>query len=230
MLLDGRWVTDDYYEDKALAAIAELGVKPGDLVGDLVDPNAEAESRAEKASRTLGNDRDYGASGGGGGSMYRPGGPTTIFAGHGFGPFYEPLNPVRKALLNRDGVSEENWMWMMASRVREADERWRKCRSGAISGAGVKPGAGIGPEANANVANSTWDVSTTTTKHSHISKGKERADPNPFAEINETAVSVKKKRKVTFDPETGGETSPLGVYEPHTGAVFCASNLTTLLT
>ncbi|KAJ3746509.1 chromatin remodelling complex Rsc7/Swp82 subunit-domain-containing protein [Lentinula detonsa] len=173
-IVDGRWVTDDYYEDKALAAIAELGVKPGDPVGDLVDPNADTEGRSEKSLKSIINDREYGASGGGG-SMYRPGGPTTIFAGNGFGPFYEPLNPVRKALLNRDGVTEENWMWMMASRAREADERWKKCRSGTISGAG-------------------------------------------------TLAPVKKKRKVTFGPETGGPILPLGVYEPHTGTVFFRSD------
>ncbi|KAJ3754855.1 chromatin remodelling complex Rsc7/Swp82 subunit-domain-containing protein [Lentinula raphanica] len=203
MVVDGRWVTDDYYEDKALAAIAELGVKPGDLVGDLADPNAEIEGRAEKSIK-FANDREYGASGGSGGSMYRPGGPTTIFAGHGFGPFYEPLNPVRKSLLNRDGVSEENWMWMMATRARDANERWRKCRDGAI-GAGASRTTHTAP---------SW-------------KGKERADPETPTEMGatvKTAASVKKQRKVTFGPDGGGPTLPLGVYEPHTGTVFFRSD------
>jgi hypothetical protein len=31
---------DDYYEEKVLADITEKGLKPGDLVGELADPNA----------------------------------------------------------------------------------------------------------------------------------------------------------------------------------------------
>ena len=37
---DRRWVVNDYYEDKVLADITEKGLKPGDLVDELADPNA----------------------------------------------------------------------------------------------------------------------------------------------------------------------------------------------
>ncbi|KAG1800528.1 uncharacterized protein BJ212DRAFT_1400404 [Suillus subaureus] len=38
VILDGRWVTDNYYRSKCLAEITEKGFKPGDLVGKLPDP------------------------------------------------------------------------------------------------------------------------------------------------------------------------------------------------
>ncbi|KAG7442805.1 uncharacterized protein BT62DRAFT_904881 [Guyanagaster necrorhizus] len=133
MVLDGRWVTDDYYEEKILQEIAERGIKPGDLVGDLPDPNVQS---TEAASRP---DRANPQGGGGGGlGIYRAGGPTTIFGGSGWGPYSDgPLNAVRKSLLSRDGVTEENWMWMMAQRVLEGDgelAKWRRNR--------LKPGGG----------------------------------------------------------------------------------------
>ncbi len=168
---DGRWVTDDYYEEKTLQEIAERGIKPGDLVGDLPDPNAQSTEAAARPDRA----NPQGGSGGGLG-IYRAGGPTTIFGGSGWGPFSDgPLNAVRKSLLSRDGVKEDNWMWMIAQRVRESDEelaKWRRNR--------LKLGGGL-----------------ETTRE-------EEVEP------------LKKKRKVSsHDP------LPLGVYEPHTGNVYC---------
>lgn len=65
--------------------------------------------------------------------IYRAGGPTTIFGGSGWGPFSDgPLNAVRKSLLSRDGVTEENWMWMAATRAVEANEEWSKWRKEGI--------------------------------------------------------------------------------------------------
>ncbi|KIK68264.1 hypothetical protein GYMLUDRAFT_154083 [Collybiopsis luxurians FD-317 M1] len=190
MIIEGRWVTDDYYEDKALAAATELGVKPGDLVAEM-DP-ADMEGRPEKPAKSLNMDREIGTSGGG--LIYRPGGPTTIFAGSGFGPYSDgPLNPVRKALLNRDGVSEENWMWMMATRVREADKRWKKCRNGAVSGA----------------------AATTLRTTSRDTKEKQQADPDLDADMEDGNPPAQKKLKVSSTPIL-----PLGAYEPHTGTVF----------
>ena len=126
-LLDGRWVVDDYYESKVLDEITARGLKAGDLVGDLPDPNAQHQQHNTELNALMGGtslDRGIlgGAGGpsGSGGGIYRAGGPTTLFGGSGWGPYSDgPLNAVRKSILSRDGVSEENWMWMMALRVCE---------------------------------------------------------------------------------------------------------------
>jgi chromatin structure-remodeling complex protein RSC7 len=44
------------------------------------------------------------------------------------------LNPVRKSLLSRDGVNEENWMWKMAEKVLESGREWTQCRREAMKG------------------------------------------------------------------------------------------------
>ena len=73
----------------------------------------------------------------GGISLYRTGGPSTIFGGNGLGPFSDgPLNAVKKASLNREGVSDENWMHWMAERTRELEETWLKARQEALKPAG----------------------------------------------------------------------------------------------
>ena len=49
------------------------------------------------------------------------------------GPYSNvPLNAVRKSLLSRDGVAEDNWMWMMATCVAEANANWTKQRKEAV--------------------------------------------------------------------------------------------------
>src|SRR6266550_1957490 len=137
MTSDGRWVVDDYYEDKVLEEITAKGLKPGDLVGELPDPNAPHHTGDPTA---LGAGAGAGkAERGSGGGVYRAGGPTTIFGGSGLGPFSDgPLNAVRKSLLSRDGVTEENWMYMMATRVLESGDEWAKCRKESLkSWAGI---------------------------------------------------------------------------------------------
>jgi chromatin structure-remodeling complex protein RSC7 len=65
--------------------------------------------------------------------LYRAGGPTTIFGGSGWGPYSDgPLNAVRKSLLNRDGLNEENWMHIAAQRTAEAAEAFSKIRKEAL--------------------------------------------------------------------------------------------------
>lgn len=121
-------MVDDYYEDKVLEEITALGLRPGDYVGDLADPQATNEAAqlaaGDKQSR---NDRI------GGSGMYRAGGPTTIFGGPGWGPYSDgPLNAVRKSLLTRDGLTEENWMLIAAQRTMEASDEWTKIRKEAL--------------------------------------------------------------------------------------------------
>lgn len=129
---DGRWVVDDYYEDKSLEEITAKGLKPGDPVGEMADPRAPKE--LDVGLDVPPRDRDRGGAGMG---MYRAGGPTTLFGGTGYGPFSEgPLNAPKKAYYSREGINEENWMWEAAKRVGEANEEWAKARRTALTALG----------------------------------------------------------------------------------------------
>ncbi|OAX36900.1 hypothetical protein K503DRAFT_694252 [Rhizopogon vinicolor AM-OR11-026] len=140
MILEGRWVTDDYYESKVLAEITEKGLKPGDPVGELPDPLA-----ASSQSAPLGPQPTSTTASG----IYRAGGPTTIFGGPGWGPFSDgPHSAVRKSVLSRDGLTADNWMWEAARRVGEAGDEWSMMRRearvacGGILGDRVDKGKG----------------------------------------------------------------------------------------
>jgi chromatin structure-remodeling complex protein RSC7 len=124
-------VTDDYYEEKVLAEITEKGLKPGDPVGDLPDPNAQSQAANSQDAVNARNDR--GTIVGSGMGIYRAGGPTTIFGGYGWGPYSDgPLNAVRKSILTRDGLTEENWMYKMAEKTQETNEEWNITRRDAL--------------------------------------------------------------------------------------------------
>lgn len=184
--IDGRWITDDYYEEKTLQKITEEGLKPGDPVGELPDPNANipiAESSQNAAAAR--NERSNVGTAGPMMGIYRAGGPTTVFGASGWGPFSDgPLNAVRKSLLSRDGVTEENWMMAMAGKVLEAGQEWEKWRKAATI-----PGGGL-------------DID---------------GIPMQAGKMDGVRGSPSKKRRKIDDQ------LPLGVYEPHTGSVFCES-------
>ena len=123
---------DDYYEDKVLEEITAMGLQPGDLVGDLQDPSTQTE-----LAQLTGGDKQSRVERGGGGGIYRAGGPTTIFGGSGWGPYSDgPLNAVRKSMLARDGLTEENWMLIAAQRTAEASEEFSRLRSEALRACG----------------------------------------------------------------------------------------------
>lgn len=123
---------DDYNEDKVLEEITALGLQPGDLVGDLQDPSTQTE-----LAQLTGGDKQSRAERGGGGGIYRAGGPTTIFGSSGWGPYSDgPLNAVRKSMLTRDGLTEENWMSIAAQRTIETGEQFGRLRREALRACG----------------------------------------------------------------------------------------------
>ncbi|TFK75645.1 hypothetical protein BDN72DRAFT_757327 [Pluteus cervinus] len=207
-ILDGRWITDDYYEEKVLEDITAKGIKAGDLVGELPDPNAKAHTDDASALNAVAAGSSKTDRSGGGGGIYRAGGPTTIFGGSGWGPYSDgPLNAVRKSLLSRDGVAEENWMWMMSMRVLEADEEWAKWRkeslkvNGAESVAEAGP-SGISEKPEFKQSGLRQDITKEEGEEQDVSgKGKGPAKP--------------KRKRVTFESNP----SPLGVYEPHSSLI-----------
>ncbi|KAF9483312.1 hypothetical protein BDN70DRAFT_800010 [Pholiota conissans] len=205
-ILDGKWVTDDYYEDRALAEVTGRGLKAGDPVGDLPDPNAPHHnnelSSLNAAANAASNKADRG---GGGGGLYRAGGPTTIFGGSGWGPFSDgPLNAVRKSLLSRDGVAEDNWMWMMATRVNEANESWAKQRREAVKS--VESLFGTGPVVSATQPEPVVKP---------LPREEEEEEEGGVNLAEDALKPPPKKRKVEFE-----KNSPiLGAYEPHTNII-----------
>lgn len=105
-------------------------MKAGDPVEELIEQQQQAVAEASGAGkdRSVGNKNERSGLG-----IYRTGGPTTVFGGMGLGPFSDgPINVAKKAMLNREGVTEENWMFAMAERTREANEEWTKGRKEAF--------------------------------------------------------------------------------------------------
>lgn len=208
MIIDGRWVVDDYYEVKSLEEITAKGLKPGDLVGELPDPNAAHHSNElsalNAAANASSNKNDRG--GGGGLGIYRAGGPTTIFGASGWGPYSDgPLNAVRKSLLSRDGVTEENWMWMMAMRVSEAGDEWAKLRKEALKVVEGVEGLAMG------------DVSVPSPPPAPAVNEEDEED-------EEEDVEGEKKNAATVDPpplkkRKLGLGKPVGIYEPHANII-----------
>ena len=216
---------DDYYEDKVLADITEKGLKPGDLVGELADPNAP--SAAALAAAELANAQKADRAGGTQG-IYRAGGPTTLFGGPGWGPYSDgPLNAVRKSLLNRDGLNEENWMLIAAQRTAEASAEWSKQRRralvpyGGIFGAVPTAGkeeeeeeeeeedddrrGGLGEEDHGKAKGKGKGLTQ---------QGQEQQDAQDRRDNND--AGARRRKRARRDDKV-----PRGVYEPHSGIVLC---------
>ncbi|KAI0278734.1 chromatin remodelling complex Rsc7/Swp82 subunit-domain-containing protein [Russula aff. rugulosa BPL654] len=232
-LIDGRWVVDDYYEDKVLADITEKGLKPGDLVGELADPNAP--SAAALAAAELANAQKADRAGGTQG-IYRAGGPTTLFGGPGWGPYSDgPLNAVRKSLLNRDGLNEENWMLIAAQRTAEASAEWSKQRRRALVPYGgifgPAPAAGKGDEDEEEEEEEEGDRrggggaggglgEEDHGKMKGKGKGQEQQDGQEHGQDRrDNDAGARRRKRARREDKV-----PRGVYEPHSGIVLYRAN------
>ena len=218
---------DDYYEDKVLADITEKGLKPGDLVGELADPNAP--SAAALAAAELANAQKADRAGGTQG-IYRAGGPTTLFGGPGWGPYSDgPLNAVRKSLLNRDGLNEENWMLIAAQRTAEASAEWAKQRRRALVPYGGIFGAtsiadeeeedrgglgGGGEEDHGKVAKGKAAKGQGITQGQ--GQGQEQDGQEHTQDRRDHDAGARRRKRARRE-----EKVPRGVYEPHSGIVLC---------
>jgi hypothetical protein len=208
--LEGRWVVDDYYEDKVLADITEKGLKPGDLVGELADPNAP--SAAALAAAELANAQKGDRTGGTQG-IYRAGGPTTLFGSAGWGPYSDgPLNAVRKSLLNRDGLNEENWMLIAAQRTADAGAEWAKQRRGALVPYGGIFGATA--PAPAEKKDEAGEGKAEGKRQAHGDEQDQGAQEQ--READGAATDTRARKRARWE-----EKEPTGVYEPHIGIVLC---------
>ncbi|KAJ9091456.1 hypothetical protein QFC19_009098 [Naganishia cerealis] len=111
---DGRYVTDDYYEEAAKEECAENGIEPNSLVPDR--PFAVEQDHTDRGGA---GERSVGA------PFYFPGGPTTHWGGAGWNPWHGAGQGNKRAKLQSQGLTRDNWMWRMA---REARDREREIR------------------------------------------------------------------------------------------------------
>lgn len=223
---------DDYYEDKVLADITEKGLKPGDLVGELADPNAP--SAAALAAAELANAQKADRAGGTQG-IYRAGGPTTLFGGPGWGPYSDgPLNAVRKSLLNRDGLNEENWMLIAAQRTAEASAEWSKQRRRALVPYGGIFGAA--PAAHSAPAGKDEEEEGEGGRGEEKGKGKGKGQGHGQGQGQNQGQGQgqegQERAQERRDDDAGArrrkrarreDKVPRGAYEPHSGIVLCQS-------
>ncbi|GHJ89039.1 hypothetical protein NliqN6_5441 [Naganishia liquefaciens] len=115
---NGRYVTDDYYEEVAREECAEKGIEPGTLVPDkpfLVETDSNVLD-ARQPERSVGA------------PFYVPGGPTTHWGGAGWNPWYGAGMGNKRARLQGMGLTRDNWMWRMASEAREREKEIRLLR------------------------------------------------------------------------------------------------------
>ncbi|KAG6865170.1 hypothetical protein C0991_004718 [Blastosporella zonata] len=218
MVISGRWVVDDYYEEKTTEEIVPLGIKPGDFVGELPDPNAPSHSN-EVSALAAAAAAAAGKGDRGGGGIYRAGGATTLFGSTGWGPYSDgPLNAVRKSLLSRDGVDEENWMFTMAMRVAQAGEEWAKWRREALKvGGGVEdlPVPGAGHDQSDVVSEAKRRASQREEEEEVDDDEEEEEYEGEGTRADSKAEPPAKRQRIGFAVDE----LPSGVYEPHSGIV-----------
>lgn len=137
---DGKWVTDDYYEDESLAKCPEQGFTPyapaleEDIIANalsLMQPQGRPPTNPNAAH----HDSSMAVAGVGGARsamnltpFYTLGGPTTQFAGNGADPWSEAGWGIKRAKLRTWGVTEEDWMLRTAEECRRIDGMLRELR------------------------------------------------------------------------------------------------------
>ena len=130
---DSKWVTDDYYEDEALAKCAENGFTPyGPALKADIDRDADAHMAPQgRAPAGGGADRLLAGLGHAESAnrishislapFYTIGGPSTTFAGSGEDPWASAGWGNKRMRLKSMGVRDDDWMWRLAKESREVD-------------------------------------------------------------------------------------------------------------
>ena len=139
-----------------------------------------------------------------------------MFGGVGWGPYSDgPLNAVRKSILSRDGVGEENWMYMMATRVSDASSEWSKLRKEAVKVVegvgGLVMGGALMPPTDASTGNKKPAVTEVEESEGGVEN---EVDVQDQALVDGETKPVTKKRKKI-------DRSAVGVYDPHSHTIHC---------
>ncbi|ORX36579.1 chromatin remodelling complex Rsc7/Swp82 subunit-domain-containing protein [Kockovaella imperatae] len=132
LIKNGRWVTDDYDEEDALAKCEENGWTPhGPAHEDEIVANAvstlQPVGRPSTSFLTSGIDastaRAVALT-----PFYTVGGPTTQFGGSGLDPWSDAGWGGKRTKLRSIGVSEDDWMLRTAEESRAIDKQLREYR------------------------------------------------------------------------------------------------------
>ena len=139
-----------------------------------------------------------------------------MFGGSGWGPYSDgPLNAVRKSILSRDGVGEENWMFMMAARVSDASAEWGKLRKEALKVVegvdGLVLGGALVPPTDASTVKQAAEEAEEANEEE---EDKEGVQDQAMVDGEQPSV---KKRKIGFEIERPA----VGVYDPHSHTIHC---------
>ena len=139
-----------------------------------------------------------------------------MFGGIGWGPYSDgPLNAVRKSILSRDGVGEENWMYMMATRVSDASSEWSKLREEAVKVVegvgGLVMGGALMPPTDASAGNNKPAVREVQEAEDGVENEADVQD-QPLVD-GETKPVAKKRKRI--------ERTAVGVYDPHSHTIHC---------
>lgn len=135
--VDGKWVADDYYEDKAMTDCIENGFTPfatvheNEIVSNAMShmvpigrqpggPNTRDSDNIPRSVLSLA-------------PTYTLGGPTTHFAGSGADPWSEAGWGNKRQKLKSMGVSEEDWMYRTALETRAVDEQLKEYREDRLA-------------------------------------------------------------------------------------------------
>ena len=124
LILDGRWVTDDYDEEEATEKCKQLEIAPGSIVQE-----EEVQTQSVPTMMTRG---DAAARAANLVPFYSVGGPTTHFGGNGANPAYDAGYGNKRAKLRAMGVTEEDWMFRTAEETRRIDRQLRDMRADRI--------------------------------------------------------------------------------------------------
>ncbi|KAK4690013.1 chromatin structure-remodeling complex protein RSC7, partial [Tremellales sp. Uapishka_1] len=128
IIKNGKWVTDDYYEDESLAGCAENGNTPyATIQEDELAAYANDQQRPQQSNQMETSKFIYSLT-----PFYTIGGATTQFAGTGVDPWSDGGWGNRRAKLRGAGVGEQDWMAKTAFEVRRIDRELRDEREERI--------------------------------------------------------------------------------------------------
>ena len=141
-----------------------------------------------------------------------------MFGGIGRGPYSDgPLNAVRKSILSRDGVGEENWMYMMATRVSDASAEWAKLRKEAVKVVqgvdGLVMGGALMPHTDASAGKKPVVKEVEEPKEEE--EDEKGVQDQALVDGEKPTVKKKSLKRKRI------ERSAVGVYDPHSHTTHC---------
>jgi chromatin structure-remodeling complex protein RSC7 len=206
ILLDGKWVTDDYYEDESLAKCAENGYTPyapaidEEILGHANGAQTRGERERDALISSAATKTNVLS------PFYTIGGPSTHFGGAGIDPWTDGGHGNKHARMKSIGVHAEDWMYRTARECRNIDaglRRYREERIGMLEGRDLDGWVWTAESASEQpAATDQVDGSPEKGTREEVSGlGPNTGLKPPTMERQRSGLS----REVTFEPEPGLE-------------------------